>query len=550
MKKLYRNITFTILAAAISGCADNLDTLDLDTAGGLCHKEFAASAATSKTFIESDGTTVMFSGNEEIAVYNGIDDECYQFANTTGEPSKTASINGEIVPSDSYYALMPMSAAISFSDGYLTAELKSEQAAVNGTVDPSAQIMVAYTDGTSKSLNFKNACSFVRVTTEQAFSRISISSNNGEPIAGEFKVKADDPSDIAPTSGKASISIVSANGMIEPGTYYIAMLPAVLAKGFTITFTDPNGVVSHKKSSKSLTFSRSASKNLGSFCFLKYLKFKGEDNNSSVYYSKAKPTYVKSKLMYSTDGFSWVTWTNGPSKKVDISNGKCVFIKGDNPGGLSNSDSSYVNFNIEGKVAASGNVMSLIYNDNFESNVTIPNDYCFSCLFRDCKTLTTMPDLPATTLTSNCYYRMFRNCSGLTTAKNLPATTLAEGCYLEMFSLCTSLANVPAQLPATTLEKNCYRNMYNGCTSLTQAPLLPATSLAEGSYQSMFAGCSSLSYIEIGLTEWIVKNSSNWVSGVSASGTFVCPKNIKNNGNITNLQSENRIPVGWTIVEK
>ena len=60
-------------------------------------------------------------------------------------------------------------------------------------------------------------------------------------------------------------------------------------------------------------------------------------------------------------------------------------------------------------------------------------------MFQDCTSLTTAPELPATTLGTSCYMNMFRGCTSLTTAPALPATTLANNCYAYMFSGCTSL---------------------------------------------------------------------------------------------------------------
>ena len=61
----------------------------------------------------------------------------------------------------------------------------------------------------------------------------------------------------------------------------------------------------------------------------------------------------------------------------------------------------------------------------------------------------------------------FRNCTSLTTAPELPATALAALCYCNMFRGCTGLTNAPA-LPATTLAKRCYEYMFYGCSNLTE----------------------------------------------------------------------------------
>ena len=116
---------------------------------------------------------------------------------------------------------------------------------------------------------------------------------------------------------------------------------------------------------------------------------------------------------------------------------------------------------------------------------------CYSAMFDGCISLTTAPTLPATTLTSKCYWYMFRNCTSLTTAPALPATTLASFCYGLMFRSCTNLTTAP-ELPATTLAKGCYKGMFYCCTSLTTAPDLPATTLEVQCYYEMFRGCISL----------------------------------------------------------
>jgi hypothetical protein len=118
-------------------------------------------------------------------------------------------------------------------------------------------------------------------------------------------------------------------------------------------------------------------------------------------------------------------------------------------------------------------------------------DYCYIGMFNGCISLTTAPELPATTMADYCYDGMFGGCTSLTTAPELPATTLADYCYSYMFNGCTSLTTAP-ELPATTLSDYCYSDMFDGCTSLTTTPKLPATALADGCYVSMFRGCTSL----------------------------------------------------------
>jgi|GEM_PF-2569089 len=145
-----------------------------------------------------------------------------------------------------------------------------------------------------------------------------------------------------------------------------------------------------------------------------------------------------------------------------------------------------------GTIAASGNIMALIYHSRTEASSNIPGSYCFYELFKNCDKLTEAPELPATTLVKSCYDSMFYGCTRLTKAPELPATSLAENCYKSMFYGCTSLTKAPDILPAKTLAKSCYAYMFYGCTGLTKAPELAATTLAESCCSSMFYECKNL----------------------------------------------------------
>ena len=169
---------------------------------------------------------------------------------------------------------------------------------------------------------------------------------------------------------------------------------------------------------------------------------------------------------------------------------------------------------------------------------------CYSYMFAVCTSLTTAPELPATRLYDYCYSYMFAVCTSLTTAPELPATTLAHDCYSYMFDGCTSLTTAP-ELPATILADNCYSYMFRGCTSLTTAPALPATRLYDYCYSYMFYKCYKLNYIKMLATDISANNClTNWVSGVSSSGTFV-----KHPDMTTLPTGTSGILSGWTVVD-
>lgn len=100
-------------------------------------------------------------------------------------------------------------------------------------------------------------------------------------------------------------------------------------------------------------------------------------------------------IKYSRDGINWTQWDYSA---ITLTNaGDYIYVKGDNSQGFSSSSSKYSRFTMSGSIAGSGNIMSLIDNGECQT-LTIPCKYCFLCLFSNCSSLTSAPELPATTL--------------------------------------------------------------------------------------------------------------------------------------------------------
>ena len=343
-----------------------------------------------------------------------------------------------------------------------------------------------------------------------------------------------------------------------------------------------------------------------------YLTFEALENETILdfYYSEGSDWDEESlaqTIQYSINNKeTWNDITFGQGEQITINSGDKVYFKGINfrshyQGG---DGDAYNRIFFDKPCYVYGNLMSLIYADDFINKTTFPSisyigfgglfsyntnllskqgfslhlpatelayscysgmfegcsslttapelsattlaDSCYRAMFEYCTSLTTAPDLPATTLADSCYNYMFHNCTSLTTAPVLPATTLAYGCYASMFQGCTSLTTAP-ELPATILTNYCYINMFWNCTSLTTAPELPATTLEGRCYRNMFNGCSSLNYIKCLAINGINQNysTSSWVSGVQTnSGTFVKHPNVTES---TWGRSNNGIPTNWTV---
>lgn len=245
-------------------------------------------------------------------------------------------------------------------------------------------------------------------------------------------------------------------------------------------------------------------------------------------------------LEYSLNGKNWNPYTMG--KTLGLLDGDELSFRAGEQGNnyFSFNDEDYYYFKISGRVAAKGNIMSLL--DRNCARNSVPS-FAFFNLFFDCTGLTSAPDLPSTELAEYCYSGMFAGCMSLISAPTLPATELAESCYAGMFSVCKSLTKAP-KLPAMKLAKSCYAWMFEGCTSLTKAPALLATNLYEHCYSWMFDGCASLNYVKALFTDGPSEETTcDWLSSVAPAGTFVKSKNAT-----WDVMGEGGIPFGWTVV--
>ena len=272
------------------------------------------------------------------------------------------------------------------------------------------------------------------------------------------------------------------------------------------------------------------------------LCFTAKQDNSTIKLTK-NGSPVDVNLQTSTDGNSWNPYTVEDTITLTNVGDKVYFKAVGSNYSIGNGYSEYHKFIMTGKIAASGNVNSLLEEDpNIARTMSLAGkDYCYYSMFLGCSSLTTAPELPATTLANNCYSDMFYGCSSLTTAPELPATTLAEGCYGDMFQNCESLTKAP-ELPATTLANNCCYQMFAGCTSLTRAPELPADDLIESCYAYMFQGCTSLNYVSVGFDNWEQFTTDNWLP--ENSGRFVCHQTLIDN---TTDRSTSTVPASWTM---
>lgn len=240
-------------------------------------------------------------------------------------------------------------------------------------------------------------------------------------------------------------------------------------------------------------------------------------------------TTLYQSISYSLDnGETWTT-TNNENSLVTVTTptvqaGNKVLWKGIGQTMSAYQDSGSgggSNFSATCTFDVSGNIMSLLYGDDFADKTTFASG------------------------SSSQFNEFFMNCSKLVNAKDLilPVLRLPQHAYRWMFVRCTSLIT-PPKLPALNVGYRAYHSLFYGCTSLERAPILPATTIDYYGYGSMFQNCTKLKYIMClypgDLTTYRSQLQS-WLAGAYAYGTIV------KHPNATYSVGNNGIPSGWTV---
>jgi hypothetical protein len=227
-------------------------------------------------------------------------------------------------------------------------------------------------------------------------------------------------------------------------------------------------------------------------------------------------------IEYKVNDGEWtsITSTSG-GVTISVVKDDLVRFRGNNTT-YATSKSAYSGF--EGGTATydiEGNIMSLLYGDDFAGNTTLPGTYTFCSLFKNAPVVSAEHlVLPATTLTAYCYRALFSHSTTLTKAPELPATTLANGCYWYMFEY----------------------------SAITEAPVLEATTLVDECYGHMFKYCGLLNRITCRATSGFDSSKclEGWVENVAGEGAFVKASSASS----WTIDSIHGIPLGWIVYEE
>ena len=198
----------------------------------------------------------------------------YKFNGETGDRSGTFSMvpieNGDFsagIELSKYYSVYPYAESTSIPDeGMISYTFPDTQSYAEDSFGLGAGTMVAVTaDTDDNNLIFKNVCAFLKLQVYggATIAKVILQGNSDEVLAGPALISAvygQDPAVTMTGDGKLLTlncgAVVTSSDSAAPTTFWFAIPPVEFTQGFTVKFTDNQGNVAEKSTSRDLTFTR------------------------------------------------------------------------------------------------------------------------------------------------------------------------------------------------------------------------------------------------------------------------------------------------------
>ena len=235
---------------------------------------FAAEVPETRSRLDFDETQaqVLWTGGDAFKMYRMSSSGYNQTTYTTqddGVVSATFTTTKRLSEDDSYTSIYPSAVYSVFrknDDIMLRIPVPPTQEAVPGGVQEGLNFSAAWSASQDENLKFRNLMSYVRfrLSGSAVSSLQSVTFDAGTTVAGDAALYFQDgevhfgyTSTFGSPTYERSNTVTLSGTFVEGQDYCIAMVPASLTDGFSLTFSDGEGRFIEKRSSKALTLTRS-----------------------------------------------------------------------------------------------------------------------------------------------------------------------------------------------------------------------------------------------------------------------------------------------------
>ena len=222
-----------------------------------------------------NNTSIIWQENDKLIVFDGTANR--EFVIKDFEPGKNSAVfTGLALPAEKYYVVHstaegsePVFTVPEEGDPYVTGILVANvQKAVKGSYDPTAFASVGIAEvkegETVLSVQMRNTCSLVKVSLKSSdIKTIEISTTDEKKyLTAKCKYTFKEYPGIAAQSDQYLSAVLDSESAMEPGDYYIAILPRELTN-LTVKYTKTDGSTASVTATGTFNFKRSSIVPLG-----------------------------------------------------------------------------------------------------------------------------------------------------------------------------------------------------------------------------------------------------------------------------------------------
>ena len=275
MKTIFNTLFITAAAVFAFSCEKPANDNITPSEENLVELTLTVGADTKTQLGGENNRSIIWQENDKLIVFDGTANREFEIKDF--EPGKNSAVfTGLALPAEKYYVVHstaegsePVFTVPETGDPYVTGILVANvQKAVKGSYDPAAFASVGIAEvkegETDLSVQMRNTCSLVKVSLKSSgIKTIEISTTDeGKYLTAKCKCTIKEYPAMAAQSDRYLSAVLDSESAMEPGDYYIAILPRELTN-LTVTYTKEDGSTASVTAEGKFNFTRSSIVPLG-----------------------------------------------------------------------------------------------------------------------------------------------------------------------------------------------------------------------------------------------------------------------------------------------
>ena len=275
MKTIFNTLFITAAAVFAFSCEKPANDNITPSEENLVELTLTVGADTKTQLGGENNRSIIWQENDKLIVFDGTANR--EFAIKDFEPGKNSAVfTGLALPAEKYYVVHstaegsePVFSVPEEGDPYVTGILVANvQKAVKGSYDPAAFASVGIAEvkegETDLSVQMRNTCSLVKLSLKSSdIKTIEISTTDEKKyLTAKCKYTFKEYPGIAAQSDQYLSAVLDSESAMEPGDYYIAILPRELTN-LTVKYTKTDGSTASVTATGEFNFKRSSIVPLG-----------------------------------------------------------------------------------------------------------------------------------------------------------------------------------------------------------------------------------------------------------------------------------------------